>query len=389
VQAGGWGAAGTGPGQFASNAGGLATDRRGRLYIADFDNHRVQIFSSRGAPAGGWGAQGDDAGNFSGADDVAVAPDGRVWVADTGNQRVQLFSATGAPVTAVGTFDGAPHGVAVDADGNLYVAVEGSRLGGIRRYDHTDSGWLPLPGALIGQGGYRADDVEVSPDGSVYLITARTQLPYDDRLRRFTADGAPLGTVKLNQGDGTRGVAVDLDCNVWVGNSTNGSAIAKYSPAGKLLARLATPYIVNDIAVGPSGDLYVKIQNAGIVRYREDRSKVGAATIAGQARIAQSEQAASWVVRLTYVASGIACPDTIPGTARLAGTGTARALTGKAAVEVAAGRPTTIEIPLPKAALVAAGGTTVRLSFTIVLATNGRPTTQAATIAVRIPPDVA
>ena len=44
-----WGKAGTGNGQFGSNAYGLATDGSGRVYVADTDNRRIQIFSGTGA----------------------------------------------------------------------------------------------------------------------------------------------------------------------------------------------------------------------------------------------------------------------------------------------------------------------------------------------------
>ena len=46
---GGWGKQGSGNGQFRANAYGLATDKAGNVYIADTDNFRVQMFSSKGA----------------------------------------------------------------------------------------------------------------------------------------------------------------------------------------------------------------------------------------------------------------------------------------------------------------------------------------------------
>ena len=384
-----WGGAGNAPGQFSSGASGLATDATGNLYVADVDNNRVQVFSAGGELVGGWGTQGIEGGRFYGAEDVAVAPDGRVWVADSGNARVQLFSSTGEPVTAEGTPDGSPGGVAVDADGNLYVAVEGGKLGGVRRYDHIDSGWQPRGGPLIGEGGYRADDVEVSPDGSVYLITSTTQNPLEDRLRRFTADGEPLGSVKLTLGDGTRGVGVDLDCNVWVGDhSQPGDWIVKYSPAGKLLARVPTPYIANDIAVGPTGDLYVKIQNGGIVHYREDRSRPAKAAISGLTVFAV-DPPGDWRMHMKFNAAGIACgpgddPSVIEATASLRGT-SLKALRASASVQVEAGKTTEIELRLPDAVMQKVMGTTQKAVFTIVLKTNGRPTTQTARVQFHVP----
>src|SRR4249920_1072884 len=45
---GSWGKAGSGNGQFGGNAFGLATDKAGNVYVADSDNRRVQVFTSKG-----------------------------------------------------------------------------------------------------------------------------------------------------------------------------------------------------------------------------------------------------------------------------------------------------------------------------------------------------
>ena len=44
-----WGKVGKGNGQFGANAYGLATDKAGNVYVADTDNFRIQVFSSKGA----------------------------------------------------------------------------------------------------------------------------------------------------------------------------------------------------------------------------------------------------------------------------------------------------------------------------------------------------
>ena len=52
---------------------------------------------------------------------------GNVYVADTGNHRIQKFTSTGTYLTQWAT-GGAPFGVAVDADGNVYVAGLGNSI---------------------------------------------------------------------------------------------------------------------------------------------------------------------------------------------------------------------------------------------------------------------
>src|SRR5438034_10471084 len=72
-----------------------------------------------------WGGQGSANGQFSLAHDLTVAPDGTVYVADFNNSRIQRFTNTGTflakwgtPGSADGQFAGAS-GVATDTAGNV------------------------------------------------------------------------------------------------------------------------------------------------------------------------------------------------------------------------------------------------------------------------------
>ena len=91
------GESGTRPGQFDA-PGGVAVAQDGRLYVADFYNHRVQVLSSSGdfvRQVGTTGESGRWAGLFNYPTDVALLPDGTLVVADAYNHRLQLFSAEG------------------------------------------------------------------------------------------------------------------------------------------------------------------------------------------------------------------------------------------------------------------------------------------------------
>jgi hypothetical protein len=214
----------------------------------------------------------------------------------------------------------------------------------------------------------RAEDVAVSPDGSIFLITSATQTD-DDRVRHFTADGKQLASWKLTRGDGTRGIGVDQDCNVWAGAVSDGG-IAKYSPSGKKLAVAASitgGYVAKDIAVGPRGDIYVVLQNAGIVRLAEDKSKPATANVPGAIMVSRG------VAKIAYTLSGVACPDVVGATATLTGPG----ISGKAAgLKLKAGAKNTITMRFSKAA-------SGKATFKIVLkTTTGRPTTETRSVSV-------
>ena len=130
-----WGEAGTDPGQF-NLPHNLVTDRDGLVYVADRENHRVQIFDGKGRYQGQWnnlhrpcGLFADRAGGGlffvgelgSGMPVTEKTPNlgPRVSVLDAKGQRVARFGGQFAS-EAPGEFL-APHSVAVDSDGSVYV----------------------------------------------------------------------------------------------------------------------------------------------------------------------------------------------------------------------------------------------------------------------------
>ncbi len=75
-------------------ATGVATDGA-RIYVADFENHRIQVFASDGSLLGFFGRQGVGRGELDLPTDLDVGPDGRIYVVDFGNDRIQVFSEIG------------------------------------------------------------------------------------------------------------------------------------------------------------------------------------------------------------------------------------------------------------------------------------------------------
>jgi NHL repeat len=115
-----WGAPGDGPGQFRG-LHGIDADGKGRVYVADRSNHRIEVFDERGQLLDIWPG-------LRQPNHVVVAPDGNVWVADGTNARLLKFSPDGRLLYWWGTYGTYPgafwelHQFSVDADGNLYGA---------------------------------------------------------------------------------------------------------------------------------------------------------------------------------------------------------------------------------------------------------------------------
>jgi len=145
--------------------------------------------------------------------------------------------------------------------------------------------------------------------------------------------------------------------------------VDRFSPSGRLLGTVTSgDLLATDIGVGPTGDLYVfDINTRSVIHFAEDRSKPAAAAVPGKIIVAKG------VAKVKYAATRIACPAQLDATASLTGKGIA----GKASVKVAAGKTTTIAIPVK-----AKAGTTGPATFKIVLKTNGRTTTETCKVRV-------
>ena len=135
-----WGKLGSGPGEF-HNAHAVAFDSRGRLFVADRGNARLQIFDQDGKFLEEWKQFGRPSGLYIDkadklyvidADSTAANHPGwkkGVWIGSAKDGKVTAF----VPGHAEPAPDGAAgEGVVVGPDGNLYTAE--NTIKGITRY---------------------------------------------------------------------------------------------------------------------------------------------------------------------------------------------------------------------------------------------------------------
>ena len=193
-----------------NNPAGIAVDRLGNVYVADWGNHcvrritpeRVVVTEAGSGSQGlsdGWG----DEAQFSGPNSVAAGADGSLYVADTDNHCIRMISVTQAVTTLAGSgeqgfadgvgkqarFD-SPIGVAVDQAGNVYVSDWGNHCirkitsrGVVSTLAGTDK-----EGLADGQGrSARFDDpagVAVDSQGNLFVSDCDNH-----RVCRITPDG--------------------------------------------------------------------------------------------------------------------------------------------------------------------------------------------------------
>jgi len=122
---------------------GIATDKEGTLFVADYFGHKVFQVTKDGkiSTFAGCGQQGFDDGPKSSAMfcfpfGVAVDSEGNVFVSDSGNHRIRKIDTTGLVTTVAGELQGYKDGnrkearfdypahIAIDSQGNIYVADE-------------------------------------------------------------------------------------------------------------------------------------------------------------------------------------------------------------------------------------------------------------------------
>lgn len=248
----------------------LALAPDGMLYVADAQNHTIRRIAPTGevttlAGAAGRKGYADGAAalaRFNYPAGLGVDAQGAVYVADPENQLIRKVSSAGVVTTLAGqagrkgSADGAgtgalfnyPHGLAVGADGNVYVADTENHT--IRRISPagevtTLAGSAGQKGAADGLGSaarfFNPSGIAVDPSGTLYVtdngnhavrkITAEGQVTTlaGQLAQRGSADGAGAAA----RFDWPIGIAVDAHGVVCVADNVN-STIRRISPTGEV-----------------------------------------------------------------------------------------------------------------------------------------------------------
>jgi hypothetical protein len=85
----------------------VAWDAAGNIYVADgYGNSRIAKFDKSGKFVKSWGSRGAENGQFNIVHGLAIDAQGNVYAADTGNKRIQVFDGDGnfkTQITGVGS----------------------------------------------------------------------------------------------------------------------------------------------------------------------------------------------------------------------------------------------------------------------------------------------
>lgn len=243
---------------------GVAVDDKGNIYVADFLNNMIRKVNKNGEVitflGSGHAAFADGKGRLAhlrGPDNIALDKDGNIYVADADNFRIRKITSDGTITTIAGSGmrgykDGEretarfmyPTGVAVDKEGNVYVADRGSHT--IRKIVEGSSvttiAGNGYPAYLDGNGvktHFREPiSLAIDRDGNVYVADSGNHA-----IRKITPDGTVstlAGGSKPGYKDGKghdarfswpTGVAIDSFGNIYVCDSQN-NRIRRITPEG-------------------------------------------------------------------------------------------------------------------------------------------------------------
>jgi hypothetical protein len=112
----------THPGPPFNGCTDLVIAQNGDIYVADgYHNCRIHHFNAKGELIRAWGTVGSGPGEFRLPHAICQAADGRLFVADRENDRIQIFSPDGDYLDEWNDFY-RPCGLALAPDGTMFVA---------------------------------------------------------------------------------------------------------------------------------------------------------------------------------------------------------------------------------------------------------------------------
>ena len=308
---GGWGEQGSGEGQFESPAG-IAADVNGDVYVADSFNNRIEVFGPCHELVATWGASGSgdgqldlsarrrdrpqrrplrgrhrqrsDRGLRSGGKlrprlgdvrvgsgqfrlpfGVAVDAEGYVYVADSDNNRIQKFDCRGLLAlwgrfgSGNGQFD-TPFGLAVAPSGDVYVADTSNNR--IQQFTSSGAFVRKWGGFGTAAGSFKFPrGVAASPSGAIYVVDTN-----NSRIQQFDSAGGFVRTWgELGSGEGQfhypAGVGVDPLGNVYVTEGYPNDRVQMFGDPPPTIADLREAVEGLDLPHGIAKSLEAKLKN--------------------------------------------------------------------------------------------------------------------------------
>jgi sugar lactone lactonase YvrE len=258
---------------------GIAIDARGVLYVADTDNHTIRKITPTGVVttlAGAPGVKGsaDGRGNVARFDSpcgIAVDSEGNLYVADSNNHTIRKITSQGVVATLAGaagtkgTQDGTtttarfdnPYGIAMDRVGNTYVTDKSDDT--IRKISPTGAvTTLAKAGKADSEKGAvrfaNPRGIAVDDAGNVYFCDG-----HNNTVRKIT----PAGIVSILAGTDEPPETKSIEFDRGFGKETQFEVIPRDADGKGTAAGFNSP---GGITIDPKGGLVVADSGNGTIR---------------------------------------------------------------------------------------------------------------------------
>jgi DNA-binding beta-propeller fold protein YncE len=256
-----FGSSGIGPG-LLNDARYIAVDGSGTVYVADYQDGRIQAFDPDGKYLHGWQVGNEKTILYG----LAASHAGVVYVA-YGGDIYRFDGSSGKALGKLDTTNGPEFGdLTTLPDGGVLGAWYEGRWGMITSLEghRDDLVWFDADGktvrrlesAISGQTGDLALETTLAVDGlgTVYALSG-----YDGAVFKFTSQGKFVDRFSVqgsdpSQSSQARCIAVDGQGLVYLGGSY---LVSVYSPEGKFLQSFKTDSSVDMMAFSEQGDLYI------------------------------------------------------------------------------------------------------------------------------------
>jgi sugar lactone lactonase YvrE len=220
---------------------GVATDAAGNIYVADAGNNLIRKITPAGIVStlagDGTDAFADGQGieaKFSFPVELVLDADGNIFVTDGGNRRIRKITPQGLVSTIGGIIQGFPEGIVIDATGNLYFANTATHM--IQKMNTqgalSNVAGDGTPGFANGPGVnarfVNPEGLAMDADGNLYVgdlgnAQVRKITPAGE-VSTFagTQRGFKNGIASEAMFFGLSGVAIDKSGNIFVADVLNG-----------------------------------------------------------------------------------------------------------------------------------------------------------------------
>jgi RHS repeat-associated protein len=263
----------------------------GTVYVLDTGDSRVKEFNSHGEFRTQFGEATIYGKALKTPEGIATNSEGDVWIADTGNNRVLELTAGGRPRADITGFS-KPTAVAVGAEGKVWVANAGGNDVKVYEYRETfeEEEDFSLSKTIGSKGSGEDEFVEpqgiaIGAEGDVYVADTG-----NNRVEELSAAGKYVGVFgKEGSGNGQLkapdGIATDSAGDVWVADSANnrieafskiGTFLQTFGKEGTSEGQLKSP---KGVSVDLEGDVWVAdTGNSNIQEWTAHGSGYGSGT---------------------------------------------------------------------------------------------------------------